>query len=90
MNNAIRTSAVLGILGLLLLASAGCVSQKSVDDLSKQMADVNARLTKLEQAETQKSRDTAEQQANKDWNKTLLDKAIADADKRTLYGYRIP
>jgi hypothetical protein len=46
------------------------------------MADVNARLTKLEQAETQKSRDTAEQQANKDWNKTLLDKAIADADKR--------
>jgi outer membrane murein-binding lipoprotein Lpp len=82
MNNAIRTSAVLGILGLFLLASAGCVSQKSVDDLSKQMADVNARLTKLEQAETQKSRDTAEQQANKDWNKTLLDKAIADADKR--------
>ena len=34
MNNAMRTSAVLGILLLLLLASVGCASQKSVDDLS--------------------------------------------------------
>jgi outer membrane murein-binding lipoprotein Lpp len=78
MNNAIRTPAVLGILILLLLASVGCASQKSVDDLSKQLADVNARLTKLEQAETQRSRETAA----KDQNKTLLDKAIADAAKR--------
>ena len=78
MNNAIRTSAVLGILILLLLASVGCASQKSVDDLSKQLADVNARLTKLEQAETQRSLDTA---AN-DKNKALLEKAKADAAKR--------
>ena len=84
MNSAIRTAAILGILGLLLLASAGCASQKSVDDLNKQLADVNARLTKLEQAETQKTHDTAEQQATKDWNKTLLEKAIADAAKRRL------
>jgi len=39
MNNAIRTAAVLGILILLLLASVGCASQKSVDDLSKQLAE---------------------------------------------------
>jgi outer membrane murein-binding lipoprotein Lpp len=82
MNKAIRTAAVLGILILLSLAGLGCASQKSVDDLSKQLTDVNARLTKLEQAETQKSSDTAEQQATKDWNKTLLEKAIADAAKR--------
>lgn len=82
MNNAIRTVAVPGILILLLLASVGCASQKSVDDLSKQLADVNARLTKLEQAETEKSRETAEQQAAKDWNKNLLEKAIAEAAKR--------
>jgi hypothetical protein len=30
MNNAIRTAALLGILILLLLASVGCASQKSV------------------------------------------------------------
>jgi outer membrane murein-binding lipoprotein Lpp len=78
MDNAIRTSAVLGILTLLSLASVGCASQKSVDDLSKQLADVNARLTKLEQAETQRSRETAA----KDKNRTLLEKAIADAAKR--------
>src|SRR5450759_1745770 len=78
MNNAIRTSAVLGILILFLLASVGCASQKSVDDLGKQLADVNARLTKLEQAETQRSLETA---AN-DKNKALLEKAKADAAKR--------
>src|ERR1039458_6820415 len=53
MNKAIRTSAVLGILILLLLASVGCSSQKSIDDLSKHLADVDARLTRLEQAEAQ-------------------------------------
>ena len=78
MNNAIRTSAVLGILILLLLASVGCTSQKSVDDLSKQLADVNARLTTLEQTETQRTLDTAA----KDKNKPLLEKATADAAKR--------
>lgn len=78
MNNAIRTSAVLGILILFLLASVGCASQKSVDDLSKQLADVNARLTKLEQAETQRSLDTA----TRDKNKALLENAKADAAKR--------
>jgi outer membrane murein-binding lipoprotein Lpp len=78
MNNAIRESAVLGILVLLLLAFVGCGNQKSVDDLSKQLADVNARLTKLEQAETQRSFETAA----KDKNKTVLEKAIADAAKR--------
>src|SRR5450759_859121 len=78
MNNAIRTSAVLGILILLLLASVGCASQKSVDDLSKQLADVNARLTTLEQTEAQRTLDTAA----KDKNKPLLEKAIADAAKR--------
>ena len=78
MNNAMRTSAVLGILLLLLLASVGCASQKSVDDLSKHLADVDARLTRLEQAEAQKSRETAA----KDKNKTLLEKATADAAKR--------
>ncbi|MFI5116320.1 MAG: hypothetical protein ACHP8B_06430 [Terriglobales bacterium] len=77
MNNAIRTSAVLGILVLLLLASVGCASQKSVDDLSKQLADVDARLTRLEQADAQKSRETAAE----DKNKTLLEKATADAAK---------
>jgi outer membrane murein-binding lipoprotein Lpp len=77
MNNAIRTAAILGSIILLLLASVGCASQKSIDDLSKQMADVDARLTKLEQAETQRSNETAA----KDKNKTLLDKAIADAAK---------
>src|ERR1039457_2055545 len=78
MNNAIRRSAVLGILVLLFLASVGCASQKSVDDLSKQLADVNARLTNLEQAETQRTLATAA----KDKNKPLLEKAIADAAKR--------
>ena len=78
MNNAIRTSAVLGILLLLLLASVGCTSQKSVDDLSKQLADVDARVTRLEQAEAQKSREAAD----KDKNKALLEKATADAAKR--------
>jgi hypothetical protein len=78
MNKAIRTSAVLGILILLLLASVGCSSQKSIDDLSKHLADVDARLTRLEQAEAQKSRDAAA----KDKNKTLLEKATADAGKR--------
>lgn len=78
MNNAIRTAAVLGILILLSLASVGCSSQKSIDDLSKQLADVNARLTKLEQAEAQRSGETAA----KDKNKILLEKAIADAGKR--------
>ncbi|MGA2369249.1 MAG: hypothetical protein ACLPPV_18865 [Candidatus Korobacteraceae bacterium] len=82
MNNAIRRTAVLGIPILLLLASVGCASQHSVDDLSKQLADVNARLTKLEQADAQKSSDTAQQQATRDRNKVLLDKAIADATKR--------
>jgi len=82
MNNAMRTVAVPGILILLLLASVGCASRQSVDDLSKQLADVNARLTKLEQAGTQESRNSAEQQAVKDRNKTLLEKAIADATKR--------
>ena len=78
MNNAIRASAVLEILILLLLASVGCARQKSVDDLRKQLADVNDRLTKLEQVETQRSREAAA----KDKNKTLLEKAIADAAKR--------
>ena len=48
-----------------MLASVGCTSQKSVDDLSKQLADINARLTKLEQAETQGSRETAPKDKNK-------------------------
>ncbi|MGA3315659.1 MAG: hypothetical protein ABSC64_04380 [Candidatus Korobacteraceae bacterium] len=78
MNNAIRTATILGTLILLLLASVGCASQKSVDDLSKQLADVDARLTKLEQAETQKSREAAD----KDKNKTLREKAMSDAAKR--------
>ena len=78
MNKAIRTSAVLGILILLLLASVGCSSQKNIDDLSKHLADVDARLTRLEQAEAQKSRDAAA----KDKNKSLLEKATADAAKR--------
>jgi hypothetical protein len=78
MNNAIRTAAIPGILILLLLASIGCGSQKSVDDLSKQLADVDARLTKLEQVEAQRSRETSAQ----DKNKALLEKAIADAAKR--------
>ena len=78
MNDAIRKSFIPGFLILLLLASVGCVSQKSVDDLSKQLADVDARLTKLEQAETARSRETSA----KDKNKALLDKAIADAAKR--------
>ena len=78
MNNTIRTSAVLGILILLSLASVGCASRKSVDDLGKQLADVNARLTKLEQIETQRSRETSAQ----DKNRTLLEKATADAVKR--------
>lgn len=78
MNNAIRTAAILGILILLLLGSVGCVSQQSVDDLSKQLADVDARVTKLEQAEAQRSRETSAE----DKNKTLLEKAIADATKR--------
>ncbi len=82
MNSAIRTVAVLGFPVLLLLASVGCASQQSVDDLNKQLADMNARLTKLEQAESQKSQSTAEQEATKDLNKTLLDKALADATKR--------
>lgn len=77
MNNAIRTATILGTLILLLLASVGCASQKSVDDLSKQLVDVDARLTKLEQAETQRSREAAA----KDKNKPLLEKAIADAGK---------
>jgi hypothetical protein len=81
MNNAIRTSAVLGILILLLLASVGCASQKNVDDLGKQLADVNARLTKLEQAETQRSRDAAAT-ADKVKSKALLAEALADAAKR--------
>ncbi len=78
MNNAIRTAAISGILTLLLLASVGCASQKSVDDLSKQLADVEARLTKIEQVENQRAREAAD----KSKNKTLLDKAIADAGKR--------
>ena len=78
MNEAIRKSFIPGILILLLLGSVGCVSQKSVDDLSKQLADVDARLTKLEQAETARSRETSA----KDKNNALLDKAIADAAKR--------
>ncbi len=78
MNNAIRTAAGLGILTLLLLASVGCASQKSVDDLSKRLADVNARLTTLEQIETQRTLATAA----KDKNKPLLEKALADAAKR--------
>jgi hypothetical protein len=78
MNNAIRTAAVSGILILFLLASVGCASQKSVDDLSKQLADVEARLTKIEQVENQRAREAAD----KGKNKTLLDKAIADATKR--------
>ena len=82
MNSAIRTVAVPGVLILLLLACVGCSNQKSIDDLSKQLADVNARLTKLEQAEAARSRDTAEQQATNSWNKNLLEKAIADATKR--------
>ncbi|MFZ0314101.1 MAG: hypothetical protein WAL85_15445 [Candidatus Korobacteraceae bacterium] len=82
MKRAMRTVGVLSIPVLLLLLSAGCASTQSVDDLSKQLADVNTRLTKLEQAEAQRSQNTAEQQANKDYNKTLLDKAIADATKR--------
>jgi hypothetical protein len=77
MNNAIRT-AVSGILILLLLVSAGCASQKSVDDLSKQLSEVEARLTKIEQAENQRAREAAD----KGKNKNLLDKAIADAVKR--------
>jgi len=77
MNNACRREVVLGILILLLLASVGCASQKSVDDLSKQLADVNARLAKLEQAETQRSRETAA----KARDKALLEKAIEDAAK---------
>src|ERR1019366_9395857 len=63
---------------LLLLASVGCTSQKSVGDLSKQLADVDARVTRLEQAEAQKSREAAD----KDKNKALLEKATADAAKR--------
>ncbi len=82
MNNPIRTVTFAGIFLLLWLAGVGCASRQSVDDLGKQLADVNARLTKLEQAETQRSRDNAEQQATTDWNKTLLTKALADADKR--------
>ena len=78
MNNAIRTSAILGSLILLWLGSVGCASQKSVDDMSKQLADINARLTKLEQAETQRSLDAAA----KDTNRTLLEKATGDAAKR--------
>ena len=81
MNNPIRTLAVLGILILLLLASVGCVSQKSVDDLNKQVADIDARVTKLEQAEAQRSREAANA-ANKDKNKALLENAIAEAGKR--------
>ena len=42
---------------VLLLAGVGCASQKSVDELRKQLGDVNSRLTKMEVAETQKSRD---------------------------------
>jgi len=77
MSEGSRTGTVLGTLILVMAASVGCVSQKSVDELSKQLADVNARLTKLEEAETQRSRETSA----KDKNKALLEKAIADADK---------
>ena len=81
MKKAIRRAKVVAI-SMLLLASAGCVSQKSIDDLNQQLADTNARLTKLEQAEAQRSQETAQQQVDKYQNKSLLEKAIADATKR--------
>ncbi len=81
MNNSMRTLTVLGILILLLLTSVGCVSQKSIDDLNKRLADVDARVTKLEQAEAQRSREAANA-ANKDKNKALLENATAEAGKR--------
>src|ERR1039457_3570970 len=67
MNKAIRTSAVLGILILLLLASVGCSSQKSIDDLSKHLADVDARLTRLEQATADAAKRRQDCKAAAEW-----------------------
>jgi hypothetical protein len=57
----------------LLAVCIGCASQSSVNDLSKQLADVNVRLTKIESAERQKSSDRAS-----------LEGAINSANSRRL------
>ena len=60
-----------------LLASVGCASQKSIDDLSKQLADINTRLTKLEMKQTE----VAEQ---KSVAKADLQHAVDRANERRL------